>query len=753
MNDFQWTELRAPGEVTWARPAADGAVTLVRTFGGDLCLGRPAGAAGWAWQRVGPPPGGPVRDAAPVGADASGAVTLAVTDTGGQVWLYQSPGTQPWTSLGTPTAIPGASPSIIQSSNGGVLAVTPAGPGGSPPPALVVTDAAQQPWVRLGTDPGASWWQMPLDGNLTVRALATALASAPPWTDPQPHVIAVVRGPDGKDALRVAVPTFPAGPSQGGVLVGQGWTWHDPGSLDPDHTSIIDISATSFRDGSGRLLAAVAARVSDADEVLFTVDLVTGGGSDWSVVGLGRPAVPDRLVQSVIAVKGPDPQAGAEPVVVAAVGDHVWTRSRTANWTDRGANPAGAGAAFPFGALDREAAGLWAVGNGGNGGDLWTFTLAAGAMSWQQRGIPDGLTTLVGAYNDTPGGNLGGTKVFAADQNGALWCAQLQPPAGEPWWSYHGPPAPGVSCTAPAGVLRLGTGPLPPEGQPAAGPPGAPPSGGAWVFTVGSDGHLWARTASSAGWAWADHGMPGGSAVSSGTSPVAVITPAQGLAVHVLADDGRLWMRAGASTGSAPGPDWTWTDRGAPPGQLIFAIIGAIHPPQSPLAPVVAVVTGEGHVWASIPDGTGFTWTDLKAPDEGIFAGVGVQVPAWDQSSLDIAGLGQSGQVWTARWKPGAAAPPWTARGNPGSGPARSGFGVAPDAGGGGSLITVLGSDQQLWTVSTSNATPVWTRRDPPTGSATTSVTSGRLAPLLILHLYYAAVLNQGKRLAINGQL
>jgi hypothetical protein len=269
------------------------------------------------------------------------------------------------------------------------------------------------------------------------------------------------------------------------------------------------------------------------------------------------------------------------------------------------------------------------------------------------------------------------------------------------------------------------------------------------VFTIGRDGHLWCWTAAPDGWAWVDHGTPAGRAVKSGTGPVTVSTPAGGLAVPVLADDGRVWVRAGTSAGSGPqaAGDWTWTDRGVPPGQLVYAIIGGAIVSSSLM---IAVITPDGHVWASTPAGSGYLWTDLGTPGspEKLVAGIGLYAPAGAAGAADIVALGApSGQIWTARWSPGSAAPPWTPRGRPAAARVLGSLGTMSDpASPDGTLVLVIGNDQQVWQVSTAGPAPAWTRWDPVWAGS--SVTSGRAA-VLLNHLPCAVVLDQDKRAVI----
>lgn len=104
----------------------------------------------------------------------------------------------------------------------------------------------------------------------------------------------------------------------------------------------------------------------------------------------------------------------------------------------------------------------------------------------------------------------------------------------------------------------------------------------------------------------------------SGVSPIALNPSSGAPAVHVLADDGQLWRRAKGVAG------WQWSNRGAPPGQLIFAVIGAaaLSAATGVLAVVVAI-SGDGNLWINVAGGDeSSVWTALGIPDpmEGIAA-------------------------------------------------------------------------------------------------------------------------------------
>jgi hypothetical protein len=695
MVSVTWVNLGSPGSLYRARASADG-VVVTDTLSDDTYLVRRTATA-LTWERIGLPPGATsVLAITPLGVDASSTVTVAVLTDGLQAWLYQLPGaSQPWTSLDAP-------PGPVTAFWGTIAGITTI-QDGTAQHTLAVTDAGGRAWIRQGTGPAVTWAPIVVDPSLQVAAVRLAMASVLPWTNPQLHMfVDAVPHAGGTGVLRV-------GMSDNGT-----WSWYDPGALDSRPRGRELFSAVSFLDTSGQLRAALLTQAHISSDV--SLEVLTGSGDDWTWTGLGNPPSSDHTDTPILAGPGPGPQAGTETLVAVGVADHLWTWSVASGWTDRGACPdgevylaaastqAGTGTGLRASAFSKE-------------GNLWTFTLDASGSSWTSHGCPDTVTTLVGAYsNPVEGANaFDELQIFAIDQHGELWQVPSDHAGGWDGWASHGLPSAGVTCVGPVGAFRPDSSSSPPPDDPA------------WVFTKGSDGHLWARSASAGAWTWVDHGSPAGRAVTSGTDPLPVATPPGGVAVHVLADDGRLWMRAGASADPGPGPDWTWTDRGVPPGELIFAIVGAAAVPPSSL---VAVITGDGHVWASVPAGSGFSWTDLGSPLENIVAGIGLATPTGDPGKIEIAALGVSGQIWTALWWPGTSAGQWTPRGRPGDAPIRAALGVTPDPVS-GALVKVIGSDQHVWELSTASATSTWSRWEPgPSNSLPANVTSGRAVAL-----------------------
>jgi hypothetical protein len=311
------------------------------------------------------------------------------------------------------------------------------------------------------------------------------------------------------------------------------------------------------------------------------------------------------------------------------------------------------------------------------------------------------------------------------DGNGAMWSCEVWGDGADGFvnptgtWTGQGPPAADVTAALSVGVLNMESS----EPRPT------------WVFVVGSDGRLWARTADDEGgqatWSWVDHGAPADRPIRTGVAPIAADVFGGPPAVHVLGDDGHLWMRRIAGGG------WQWSDRGVPPGQLIFVIVGAAAPMSEagPLA-VAVVVTGEGHLWTSVPDGGSFAWSDLGTPTpaEKIVAGIGVEVVADGSLAVDVVVVGSpSGQVWSCRWEPGNS-PLWTAYGRPADARIRGGVGTVRftdetgERGDTGYLISVIGNDQQVWVTDSRAPGGEWSRWA--SQSTATTIVAGKAVSL-----------------------
>ncbi|ROO86779.1 hypothetical protein EDD29_4359 [Actinocorallia herbida] len=717
MPPVDWTRLGSPGEVWWAH-VGDASTIAVGTFGGHLYL-RERAATGWRWVHLGVPPGvEKLLNGTLVPVDGADGLQPMVVDFDAKVWLHRKGATPtPWTGISGPP--PGSSglgfflwPGDIQASairRNTLLKHT-----------LVITNATIRPWIRQGLDPDDSWFPIPLDADWVSAELAVAAAPVTPGAPPQPHIFAVTLDPDSLGEIEKF---------QIAVHENSLWTWITPGGQAP---FLNGLSATSFRDGSGRLQACA---VVTSRAVTDTVKMLVGSGRDWQWSDLGRPNAtggPDFVDEALVAVKGSDPGPG-EPVVLARADDRLWSRTPAGAWKDLGSTLSDGGAVRPVSAVEVAAAEgqgrVLTVGIAENF-DLWAIESGTGEPRWERHGQPGPAALIVGAYDEAPDPNEPdflpiGFPVISED--GALWNCRLWGDlvsggfatyfSQALFWTDHGTPAPNVTCTAGVGISS---------------PPVGAPSDGTSIFVIGSDGHLWARKADAGGWTWVDHGAPAGAAVTTGVAPISP-GPSPSPLVHVLADDGRLWTHS-----SAGGP--AWTDHEAPPGQLIFAVIGA-----QPLTSaegdftVAAAVTADGHLWINVYDGSVSDWIDLgtPTPTERIGAGIGVSrvSPA---DSLEIAVVGSSEQVWTLRWSLAGSAQ-WTARGRPADARPRAPIGTLQDASAPAtSLVLVVGIDHQIWRLSTGGGG--WSRWDP--RSPTTKVLSGKAQTLV--HTLPCAVILDG---------
>jgi hypothetical protein len=702
MAAVTWTGLDGPGDVRDARVSADISTIAVCTDGGVLYVRRQV-PAGWVWERAGIPPSGlPVRDAVLLPDPQPGAVTAAVVADDLQVWLYLS-GDAPatWTALDGPSPDPGL-PRFAES--GAVVASTiPHGTGLQH--TLMVSSESGRPWIRQGIDPDGTWFRIAADDDWITSELATVLVSVSPTSAPQAQLFAVVANRQTfEKSIRVAV--------RENAL----WTWIDPGGPAINAEKIVKLSATSIRDADGRLQACAIVGLGDPP----TVGMLMGSGHTWRWVDLDRPPVPRGLGAAVVASKRPDPAAGDEPVVVARVGHDIWTRTLTGSWTNLGTTPGDVAVVDPTSALELAITAqptVWSAGVSW-ARDLWTVQRDTAGVRWEGHGCPGSVAGIVGGYPDTPLDGLTDrpVAVFVLDEYGVLWVNRTwgNPDTGftaqSGFWTYHGMPTPDTPISRGGGVLtQAGNVPQPEE----------MPLARSWVFVAGSDGHLWARTARSDGWTWVDHGAPGGRSVRTAAAPLALNPPTGPPTMLVLADDGQVWMRT-SSDGEG-----TWVERGSPPGQQIFVLVGAAAlPAGAGRQPVAVVVTGDRRVSVNIPSGTTFPWTDLGTPTsaEKIVAGIGVEVVtgAGGIPALDIVLLGSpSEQLWCLRWSPGAV-PQWTPLGRPGGSRIADRAGTRPDpANPGGCLVSVIGSDQEVWVTPSTVQDGAWTRWDPPSDQTT----------------------------------
>ncbi|GAA0424380.1 hypothetical protein Acor_45200 [Acrocarpospora corrugata] len=706
MAAVAWTRLGGPGEVRWAQ-VGDAATIAAGTAGGQFYLRRRTGA-GWRWEFLGVPPGAEnVPDAALVPVDGSDGVVPVVVGGDVKAWLRPPGAATPWTALFGPA--PDVEPRFSTVS-GDASAIRQ---GAGLRHTLVISSPAGRPWIRQGLHPDAVWFPIAVNTDWVAWDLSTVFASIAPGSDPQPHVFALASDRESLEfRFKVAIPENSL------------WTWIDPVGSVPGFMSALTV--TAFLDGSGRLQACAVPMPFNG-----TADMLIGSGRDWRMFDLGQPDAPGDsgfIVSAVVVAKGPDPRPG-EPVIMARALNNVWTRTLTGGWQDLGATPSDVDLTSAVEITTADGRERVLTAGISRDADLWTLETDAGGARWEVHGLPGSVTSIVGAYHDSPEPDSSALPVAISvlDENGALWNGRvlgrpgtglMDPGAGFigrfEFWTHHGRPAPGVTCTAGVGLFAF--------------PKGTPP-GGTWIFTIGSDGHLWARTADRAeNWTWVDHGAPPGRSINAGVPPISLRKPPfASPIVHVLADDGRLWMRSRTDNG------WLWTDRGVPPGQLIFDIVGA-QPAGSATGrfTVAAAITGDGHLWLNLPEGATSRWIDLRtpAPTEKIVAGIGVSdvsVPN-GSATLGIVVLGSpSGQVWSHRWSPDGTSQ-WTAHGRPADARPRGAIGTMQDPGNpAASLIAVIGIDQQLWLTSTTGGG--WSRWDPP--SPTTTITSGRLENLL----------------------
>ncbi|MGP4024354.1 hypothetical protein [Actinomadura sp. 3N407] len=719
MAAVNWTRYGSPAEVTWARATGAAALIAVGTAGGHLHLCRRSGPS-WQWERLGAPPGAAkVIDAALLAASGGpDALTPAVVGDDLRVWLHRPD--VPWTGLSGPSPDEGR-PRVPDC--GHIVATHDA----ESRHALVVSSATGRAWIRRGIDPDAAWLPTATDADWIAVEFATAPASVADGTEPQQHVFSLTasRALFSVPVLRVA------------VREGSGLNWFEPDGP-PSVDQLRALSATGLRDGDGRFRACAAVIATNADTFADNAMVLIGSGRDWRWADLGRPPVEGALSTAVVAVKGPDPRTGDEPVIIGCADRNIWTRTLTGDWTDLGPPPEDTALVSPSSAFevsaDDAARRVWATGVSLDS-ELWTFESDDAGVRWERHGRPSSVNSVVGAYSISRDVLSGTAIVQVIDEVGAMWSCELR---GKPAdtlfssgnWTSHGTPAADVTAAAGIGTFTLGG----MDPQPA------------WSFVVGSDGHLWARTTAGTGWTWVDHGTPPDTSVKAGVGPISAELPGGQPTVYVLADDGRLWMRSAG--GDAP----AWTDLGMPQGQLIFALVGAASPPSpAGLLPAVVVVTGDGHLWINDSDGGTSTWIDLGTPTpaERIVAGIGVEVMAdveHDSTALDIAVLAgsPSGQVWSNRWVRGRPSR-WTAHGRPADARVRAAIGTMPDpANAAGCLIAVIGNDKQIW-VAASAVSGGWTRWDP--ASATTTIAGGRGMDLLDMSC--AVVLDDARRLTI----
>ena len=706
MADADWTTLGCAGDVSWSRLGPDGVTATVGTGGGLAYLRRPAGDS-WRWQVLGLPPGTDnVADAVILPTDEGEPLTVAVVTgsvpgTDVRVWLHQPDTPGSWTALGGPTPVPGA-PNHVQSGN---LAVATVRRDAGLHHTFVVTSSSERlPWIRSGIDPDGTWFPLATDAARPFEAVAAATAVITPGGEPQAHFFAVIDNPPGVPGVTIRV----------AVRENAAWVWHEVAAAPTGDGSAAPLTAVTVRDDNGRFLAAVFRGLASSEALAH---LYLGAGRTWQDINLGTLPGLRPFSSGVLAGRTP-----GQLTVLGRSRHDLWTRTPATEWTNLGTTPGDAAVVSPDSAV-LAGGGLRATGVSWDF-DLWTVQTGGAAAAWTNHGHPGGLATIIGAY---PGplpsdGPEPETITFAVDGDGLLWQAEV---FGEPddglfgessFWIHHGRPAETVAIRAAVGPFAVAS--IRP--QPA------------WVFMIGSDGHLWSRESVAVeDWSWVDHGTPEGTTIASAVTPVSVDARP---AVHALARDGHLWMRARL------GGQWQWVDRGTPHGQLIFSVLGAANlPPNLDGFPVAAVATGTGQVWINQPDGAGFRWEPLDTPtaDDRIVAGIGVTMVS--ASALDITAVDANGKVWNRRWSatnPGQ----WASLGSPAGAAITAAVGaIADPAGAARTMVAVVAGDQ-LWLTSTAGGG--WTRFEAPEAT----VIGGRA--VVVFRRRFAAVLVDGTRRA-----
>ena len=667
MDEIEWFSRTRPAGVVGV--ATDGGATgdpaaevVVVTAAGHPSL-RVRDGSGWRWEQLGPPPGNAAaRSAGCVVLDAEPGVVVAPVVVGGsdgRVWLRRRGAAgDAWVDLGGPGQPSALLAAVTVRQDTGLRHL------------LVLGSGGRQLWLRQDLGPDGTWFALTPDTDQEVEELAVA-GGAPAGDRVQEHLFAVVRDPATLvRTLRVAV-------RENAV-----WTWVDPGQR-PDGADPAGLFATSFTDATGTVRAAAAVR--GAPQVpggAGTVAMLVGAGRSWEWVELDGPPGTSALAAAVLARTGPDPAAADDPVVVARAGDHLWRRTRGTDWVDLGP--------FPGAVVDPVAAhdgGPGAAGRRlrvlGVGRDehLWTLDVQGTTVRWEDHGLPGSLAAVVDGYTAFPTDFL--FRSYVLDGEGRLWgstqVAQSDSAPSAPVWDDLGRPDPTVAARG-VGVFAVHREDIVSR----------------WVHVLGADGRLWART-ELADVAWVDHGVPPGLAIRAVLPPPPGADPDDGPAVPVLAEDGQLWVSA------ATGPDRGWTSRGAPPGRLVFALVGAVTLFDAPgRRPVVAVIGDDGHVWLDAPSGATFDWLDLGVPAAGgrAVAGVGAALLFPDRAPATLHAVvvaSPGGHVRSCRWTAGAA-PEWTDLDRPGGHRVTAAVGVLRHPADPARLLTwVVADDGGVW--------------------------------------------------------
>jgi hypothetical protein len=709
MAEVSWSLLTRPGEVvaaaTATETAADGQPLLAAATEGGHVYVRHDDGTGWRWEHLGAPPGRTgVSAVACLTPDEAGTVPRVVVGSGdGHVWLAPLPGAPgDWVDLGAPAWDTEQLSVISMRRPAGLRHV------------LVAGTNSGRPWLREGLDPDGTWFGIAGDVDWELEYVALAVAATAPGSEPQLHVVAVVRYRE----------TFASA-----VLVAfrenSVWTWADPGPP-PAGVNALGLSATSIRDTTGtvRVCAVIGVDPGRSGSDL-EVGLLIGGGRSWRWDVLGHPEGLDMPRAAVAVHRAVDPADGSGPVVVARVAHDHWRRSPTGEWVSLGAVPGDTTVVNPSICIEAGSGAsrvLWETGVSWNG-HLWTVRASGDGVPqvvWTDHGIPATIATVVGADIDPPDadGNVL-SYLHVVDNQGALYRSTMNGDTAG-FWDDHDRPAPDVAVRTGVGTLTL---------------PGAD-GVRSWVFVLGGDGHLWARSRTGENWSWVDHGQPSGRRVKSALPPVLAQPSAPAPSVLAVAEDGQLWLRA------PMGDTFDWTSRGTPPGHLIFSLVGVAAVPRAGGQELVtAVVADDGHVWLHVPSGA-TPWLDLGAPTvtERVAAGVGaalVTTPAGTPVVHLVVVTTPGGHAWTRTWSPAAEAARWTDLSRPDDVRIEAGIGVLPlphDRT--RALVFLLGGQGKLWTRDTLARDPGWDLWDraPETdtlGDGRVAVLNGRVAVVI----------------------
>ena len=550
-------------------------------------------------------------------------------------------------------------------------------------PLRLAHDGTESRSVLLASD-GVPWLVTVEDAT---GAFAPVLAPAPDvpdnWsmTGPAAYVAGSVTAggaPQPHVVLSVNVHEIWESGMRVGFPDGAVWSWVDPGPIpDTASTDLIDAAGVRSADGSVEVWVVFGGREQDGPSWVLH-----GAGRSWSWQEIGRPA--DTVYW---------------PRCIADVGGQAWVAAQTVDdswfgWTAAGgwtllADVPADGYAWPGGAATAGGTAPWLVGLSKQ--RLWTWTAA------EPRAIDHGTPVTVASVVGTVPTDGITDHHFTLDSAGRLWERGTFP-----MWIPHGTPGP--LLRAPVGTL----------------------SGSA--FAVGRDEHLWEWRADP-GLPWVDHGTPVAGGIRAAMAPVELVADDGTTTVEVLVvgADGHLWARV---VDAAP----RWEDRGFPPGQLIFGVVGADQAPRpgGGTMSVAAIIGADGHTWIRAADSA---WADIGVPRPGDRAAAGIgasTVSVGGGWGVAMAVLGSpSGRVAITSWSPGSPPGAWRDVGAPPGVGVRGTLGLAPAPAGDGVRAVVVGSDGAVWAGTAAG----WTSWGRPPGSP---VVQGRLTAAA------AAVVNTG---------